>query len=203
MENSTIQETIQMLNSFDIILLTVLLWQAIAGYRQGFRVMLYHFVKWIVLILGVILIHNLVLPMLEQQQWFVEISQLVHAWCFSIVMQFAPTDNMIAEILFAKMAESIPYARIVFFLAAVLLVSGLTKVIIIGKFWGEEPEGRWTGMLFGIAKTIALFYLLMGFLAATVGKANPEGFMAWQEGSLILSTLKMLLASKSPLLTGL
>ncbi len=190
MDTGTIRESLSMLNSFDIIFLAALLWQAIAGYMQGFRVMLYHSVKWIVLIAGMLAVHYLLLPMLEQQMWFVDTSALIHAWCVSLVMQFAPKDNFLAEILFLKVAESIPYARVVFFFVAVLLVSGLTKIIIIGKFWGEEPEGRWLGALFGIIKTIFLCYLLMGFLAATIGRANPEGYGAWKEGSLILSKLK-------------
>ncbi len=193
---ATIKESLSMLNSFDIVFLMALIWQAIVGYMQGFRVMLYHSVKWIVLLIGMIAIHYLLLPILEQQQWFVSAAAVIHSFCVSIVMQFAPQDNFLAEILFLKVAESIPYAKIVFFLVAVLLVSGLTKIIIIGKFWGEEPEGRWLGVLFGMIKTIFLCYLLLGFVAATYGRANPDGYATWKEGSLILSKLQMMIGSK-------
>ena len=185
-----LRDSIKLLNSFDIGFLAVLLWQSYKGYSQGFRVMLYHTVKWVALIVGLFAADRFLLPMLQQQDRYVGFTENVNQWCHDFVLQFTPKDNIVAELLFEKMAAVIPYDRILFFLAAVIIVSAATRWIIIGRLWGDEPEGRGLGVLLGILKTVALCYLLMSVIAAVMTKTHAESYEAWIGGSLILSTLR-------------
>ncbi len=177
------------MNSFDYIFIAYLLGQAYWGYRQGFRLMLYQMVRWIVLALGVLAANQILLPFLMQSGQYVAKAKQFNYWCYAVMMDFAPEGNELSEMLYQKMAESIPYDQILFYLVVIILISLATKVFIVGTLWGEETEGKFAGLLLGIARAIGVCFIFMKLASVIMAIANPEAFELWQEESSILSLL--------------
>lgn len=177
------------LNSFDYVFAAYTLWQVYVGYTQGFRLMLYQTVKWVFLMAGLFVANRTLLPVLMKREWFIEKSEAINAFGFDFVMELAPKDNPFSELIYRQVAESIPFDKIVFFLAVIIVVSLITRVIIIGSLWGKEPEARGLGILFGLLKAGFVCFVVMTFIGTFMNISNPEGFLRWQEQSFILSKL--------------
>ncbi|MDO4711907.1 MAG: CvpA family protein [Peptostreptococcaceae bacterium] len=187
MNGANVTETMKWFNSFDYVFIIYLLWQIYVGYSQGFRLMLYQTVKWIVLVGGLFMANHYLLPVMMKQPFFMEKSKAVNKIGYDLVLQFGPKDNPIAAEIFRRVAESIPYDKIVFFLLVILVFSVILRIIIIGSVWGKEVEGRTLGVAFGVLKAILICYVVMSFIGTFMERSDPEGFLRWQEQSFILS----------------
>ena len=183
----TLEETTRLLNSFDYIFLAYSLLQIYHGLTQGFRIMLFETVKWLILI-GVIFFSNKVLyPHLMTREDFVNLAQRVNEWGYQAVTSVLKSDNPFKDLLYTEIAKSIPYDKITFFLAILLVVGILSRLVILASVFKRERQGRLLGAVFGLAKSILVTFLIMNILAGFMMSANPEGFVKWQEESLILS----------------
>lgn len=189
MGEETLTGAIKTFNSFDYIFIAYTLWQIYLGYTQGFRLMLYQTVKWILLFAGLFVANRHFLPVLMKREWFIEKSQAINRFGYDFVVELAPDDNPFSEIIYRQVAESIPFDKIVFFLAVIIIVSLITRIIIIGSLWGKEPEARKLGVMFGLFKAAFVCFIVMTFIGTFMNISNPEGFLKWQEQSFILSKI--------------
>lgn len=181
-------ETVKTFNSFDYIFTAYVLWQVYLGYTQGFRVVLYQTIKWVVLFAVLFVVSVYVLPLLETTSIFLDRGMRVNEWFVGVAMQFKPTNELNA-IIFERVVQSIPFDRIVFYLILIIAVSLITKILVMGTLWKDEVQGRAGGILVGLFKAAFMCYVLMSFLSTFMSISNPEGFLRWQEQSFILSRL--------------
>lgn len=187
MEIDGVKETVSALNSFDYIFISYTLLQIFHGFTQGFRIMLFETVKWIILI-GVIYISNKVLyPYLLTTENFVIYSQKTNEWCFKSVTAVLQSDNPLQNMLYTEIAKSIPYDKIAFFLVIIVGAGILSRIFIIGSVFKKETSGRALGVVFGMAKSLLVTFLVMNIIAGFMMSANPGGFVRWQKESFILS----------------
>ncbi|MDO5063124.1 MAG: CvpA family protein [Peptostreptococcaceae bacterium] len=191
MNGASVTETAKLFNSFDYVFIAYLLWQIYLGYSQGFRLMLYQTVKWVVLMAALFVANLYILPVIIQKPFFYEKSQAINKFGNEFAMQFAPKDNPIGAEVFRRVADGIPYDKIVFFLVVIIIVSVVLRIIIMGSLWGKEVEGRTLGVMFGVMKAMFICYVVMTFISAFMMTSNPEGFLRWQDQSFVLSHLRI------------
>lgn len=184
-----IKETLKAFNSFDYVFSACLLWNMYLGYSQGFRMMLYQTVKWIILFIGLFVADMAIYIYLIKIPWFLLKSAQINALGREFVKSFAPKDNILALALHIKVAEIIPYDKIVFYFIIIVSVIVLTRIFILGGLFEDEVEGRVPGALFGLLKAAFTAYILMLFIRSFMSLTNPEAFETWQKNSYILSHL--------------
>lgn len=180
-------QTTKLLNSFDYVFAAYTLLQIFHGYSQGFRMMLFDTVKWVVLIIGLYFANALLLPVIMTMPWFMDKSVRINAWFTQVAMEFIPQENPVTAMIYQNVVESIPFDKLVFFLVVILVVGTISRLIIIGTLWGEKPKGRALGMVFGVLKALLITYVVMSVLGSIMAVSNPEGFLKWQNESFFLS----------------
>ncbi len=180
---------IDQLNSFDYIFIIFALYHMYYGFTKGFRLMAFETLKWFVLVAGLYLSKTLLYPYLLEQEKFLHYSLRKNDWFLKSAMSLIKNDDPIKNLLYTKIAESIPYDQLVFYLACIALISLITRLLILGTSCGREGRGRALGLVFGFVKALVITYIVMGMLAGFMLKSNPTGFTRWQENSYILSAI--------------
>lgn len=187
MEQFQINTLLGSLNSFDYGFLIFCLIELVHGITQGFRVMLFETVKWVILV-AVIWAANALYPYLVTLSAVQSAALSVNEWGFRAALSLITTENRLQALLFTQIARSIPYDKIAFFLLLIAIASIVSRIMILGGLFQREEKQRLLGATFGLLKACVVTFLVMSVLSGFMMGSNRAGFLRWQEESLILST---------------
>lgn len=180
------------MNSLDVIFGLYALSQIYRGFKLGFKRMLYDTVKWIIVFGSSAFIYKFFVPRLFEFEPYIKLSHNINIKTIEFIQKtLSNKDNFVIDLIL-KNISNIKADRVIIFVLLLIIISIITKMLIVGSFWKSSTGGRIPGAMFGFVKACIYSIIAMLIISSIMNIINPEGFYKWQMDSAILKYINLI-----------
>lgn len=154
--------------------------------------MLYETVKWIIVFGSSTFIYKFFIPRLFEFEAYIKLSNNINIKVIEFIKKtLSNKDNLIIDLIL-KNISNIKADRVILFVLLLIIISIITKMLIVGSFWKRDNGGRIPGAMFGFVKACIYGIIAMLIISSIMNIINPEGFYKWQMESAILKYINLI-----------
>lgn len=180
------------MNSLDIVFGLYALSQSYRGFKVGFKRMLYDTVKWVIVFGSSAFIYKFFVPKLFIFEPYIKLANNINFKTVEFMQKTLSTkEGFLPELLLSNI-NNIKMDRLLVFALLLIIISLVTRMLIVGSFWKSESDGRLLGATFGFVKASIYGIIAMLIISSIMNVINPEGFYKWQAGSAILNYINLI-----------
>lgn len=180
------------MNSLDIVFGIYALSQAYRGFKVGFKRMLYDTVKWVIVFGSSAFIYKFFVPKLFTLEPYLKLANNINSKTMEFMQKTLSSKEGFLSELLLKNINNIKIDRLLVFVLLLIIISLVTRMLIVGSFWRSDSDGKIMGALFGIVKASIYGIIAMLIISSIMNVINPEGFYKWQAGSIILNYINLI-----------
>lgn len=180
------------MNSLDIVFGLYAAGQAYKGFRVGFKRMFYDTVKWIIVFGSSVFIYRFFIPKLFELEAYAKLASDINLNTIEFIQKsLGGKENFLSELMLANISN-LKADRFIVFVLLLIIISVITRLLIVGSFWNSDSEGRVLGATFGVVKACIYGIIAMLIISAIMNVINPEAFYKWQSESAILNYINLI-----------
>lgn len=180
------------MNSLDVVFGLYAAGQAYKGFRVGFKRMLYDTVKWIIVFGSSAFIYKFFIPKLFELEAYTKLASDINLKTIEFIQNsLSGKENFLSELMLANI-NNLKADRFILFVLLLIIISVITRLLIVGSFWNSDSDGRILGATFGVVKACIYGIIAMLIISAIMNVINPEAFYKWQSESAILNYINLI-----------